>query len=206
VVYGLAARQVGLSIVEAVAMSVVLFAGASQFAATLLVGAGAPWGAIMVLTSFLNSRHALYAAALAPWLIDRPRWQRALMAHVLTDESFALALTHFRRIGRGDAVGYWIAAAFVFVPWVSATLIGYLGGEVIPEPRRLGLDVVFPAAMAGLGIGLITARPALVAAVTAAAISVPVGLAWDPSVGVVVGGLFGPLAGLAVREASEPAS
>ena len=52
----------------------------------------------MGLTGFLNARHLLYAAALAPYVADRPRWLRAGMAQVLTDEAFALAIAHFRRV------------------------------------------------------------------------------------------------------------
>ncbi|HSV93567.1 MAG TPA: hypothetical protein VLH81_10845, partial [Desulfobacterales bacterium] len=69
--------------------------------------------------------------------------------------SFALSLVHFRRLGRADRGGYWLAAiGGVFIPWNLATLLGYLGGRGVPDPGRFGLDVVFPAAMAGLAVGL----------------------------------------------------
>ena len=163
-VYGLAARQGGFSLVEVLAMSALVLAGAAQFAAIGLVVGGVPWAAIVLLTALLNARHLLYSAALAPWLARRSRRQRAAMAHVLTDETFALALPLFRRLGRADLPGYWLAAAFVVVPWVAANVVGYLGGQGIPDPSRLGLDVVFPAAMAGLAAGLVSGRRELVAA------------------------------------------
>jgi predicted branched-subunit amino acid permease len=123
------------------------------------------------------------------------------MAHVLTDETFGLAIAHFRRLGRADAQGYWIAAAFVCLPWPLATLVGVLGGQVIPDPTRLGLDVVFPAAMAGLAVGLVTGRREIVAAIVGGCIAVIVGIAaGGAAVGVVAGGLLGPLVGLAIPE------
>ena len=61
--------------------------------------------------------------------------ERAASAHVLTDEAFALTLPHFRRLGRFDGVGYWIAAGFVVVPWILATAIGFVGGQLLPDPR-----------------------------------------------------------------------
>jgi 4-azaleucine resistance transporter AzlC len=198
IVFGLAARSAGMSLVEAVAMSTIVFAGASQFAAAGLIAQGAPWPAIVLLTALLNARHVLYSAALMPWLRDRPRMERAAMAHVLTDEAFALTIHHFGRLRRADAPGYWIAAAMVFVPWNIATIVGVLGGQAIPEPTRLGIDVVFPAAMAGLAVLLIRERPDLAAAVVGALVAVAVALAVDPAVGVVAGGLCGPLAGLAM--------
>jgi predicted branched-subunit amino acid permease len=70
-----------------------------------------------------------------------------------------------------------------------------VGGQ-IPDPGRYGLDVIFPAAMAGLAVGLVTGRRELVAAVVGAVTGVAVGLAWDPAAGILAGGLLGPLVGL----------
>ncbi|MDA8238035.1 MAG: AzlC family ABC transporter permease [Chloroflexi bacterium] len=207
VVFGLTARGAGFTLVETAAFSTLVFAGASQFAAAGMVASGFGWPAIVLLTGLVNARHLLYAAALAPWLRERPRRERAAMAYVLTDESFALSLVHFRRLGVADQGGYWLAAVGgVFVPWNLATLVGYLGGQAIPDPAALGLDVVFPAAMAGLGVGLATGRREVVALAAGAAIALAVGLAVDPRVGVVAGGLLGPAVGLAVprREATIP--
>ena len=199
-VYGLSAREAFFSPVEAGAMSVLVFAGAAQFAAVGYVAGGFSWLAIIALTAFLNARHLLYAAALAPYLSDRPRWVRAVMAHLLTDEAFALAIAHFRRIGRGDVPGYLIGAIVsTFIPWNIATFVGVTIGGSIPEPSRFGLDVIFPAAMGGLAVGLITGRRELVAAISGAILAVAIGLAWDPAAGIIAGGVLAPLVGMAVR-------
>ena len=198
-VYGLAARASGFSLLEVLAMSVFVLAGAAQFAAIGLVASGVPWTAIVLLTALLNARHVLYSMALAPWLTRHRRVERAAMAHVLTDEAFGLSLPHFRRLGRADVPGYWLAALTVVVAWIGANLIGFAGGQGIPDPTRLGLDIVFPAAMAGLAAGMITGRREVVAASTGAVVAVIGSLALSPSVGIVAGGLLGPLAGLTVR-------
>lgn len=201
-VFGITAQAAGYSPIEAGAMSLLVFAGASQFVAIGYVAGGFSWVAIVLLTAFLNARHSLYAAALGPYVADRPRWLRAAMAYVLTDEAFALAIAHFRRTGQGDVRGYWLGAILsTFIPWNVATWIGVTIGGSIPDPTRLGLDVIFPAAMAGLAVGLITGRRELVAAISAAVLAVAVGLAWDAAAGIVVGGLVGPLLGMAVGRA-----
>ena len=203
-VFGITAQAAGYSPLEAGAMSLLVFAGASQFVAIGYVAGGFSWLAIVGLTAFLNARHSLYAAALAPYFADRPRWLRAAMAYVLTDEAFALAIAHFRRTGRGDVRGYWLGAILsTFIPWNLATWIGVTIGGSIPDPTRLGLDVIFPAAMGGLAVGLIAGRRELVAALSAAILAVGVGLAWDPAAGIIAGGVLGPLVGLAVRPGSN---
>ena len=198
-VYGLSARTAGFSPVEASAMSVIVFAGAAQFAAVGYVMGGFSWAGVVLLTAFLNARHLLYSAALAPYLGQRPRRERAIMAHLLTDEAFALSIAHFRRVGRTDRWGYWFAAIVTtFIPWNIATLAGVALGGAIPNPSVFGLDVVFPAAMAGLAIALVAGRREAVAAIAGAILAVAVSLAWDPAAGIVAGGLVGPMVGLAL--------
>lgn len=204
-VFGLAARNAGFSPVEAMAFSVIVFAGASQFAAAGYIAAGLPWAPIVVLTFFLNARHVLYSASLAPRFREIPFPRRAAMSHVLTDEAFALSATHFHRVGRVDVPGYWIAAVLgVFVPWNLATVAGVLLGGAIPDPSRLGLDIVFPAAMAGLAVGLATGRRELVAAGAGAVIGTGLSLVMGPALGIVAGGLLGPLLGMATPEPPAP--
>jgi 4-azaleucine resistance transporter AzlC len=196
-VYGLSARTAGFSPLEAGAMSLFVFAGASQFVAVGYVHSGFSWAAVLALTTFLNARHFLYGAALAPFLANVPRRQKVLMAHVLTDEAFALAIAHFRRIGRADVRGYWMGAIVsTFIPWNLATFVGVTVGGSIPDPARFGLDVIFPAAMAGLAVGLVTGRRELVAAIAGGVIGVAVALAWDPAAGIIAGGVLGPLLGM----------
>ena len=198
-VFGLAAREAGFSPIEAIAMSTIVFAGAAQFAAVGYVASGLAWPGVVFLTALLNARHLLYSAALAPWLRDVPFWRRAVMAHLLTDEAFALTIGHYRRVGRTDERGFWIAAiASTFIPWNLATIGGVLLGAQIPDPARFGIDIIFPAAMIGLAVGLVTGRRELVAAIVGAGVGVVVALLTAPSIGIVAGGIAGPAVGLLV--------
>ncbi|HEX2755455.1 MAG TPA: AzlC family ABC transporter permease [Candidatus Limnocylindrales bacterium] len=202
-VFGLTARTTGhFSPIEAMAMSVIAFAGAAQFAAVGYVAAGLSWPAIGLLTFLLNARHILYSAALAPWFRGRSFVERAVAAHLLTDEAFALSIAHFRRVGRFDAIGYWYGAIVTtLIPWNVATFAGVMLGDAIVNPQRLGIDVISPAAMGGLAIGLISGRRELAAAFGGAAIGVAASLVSSPTVGIIAGGLFGPLVGLLIPPA-----
>ena len=206
--FGLSAHDAGFSPLEAMAMSLIAFAGAAQFAAVGYVAGGLPWPGIILLTALLNARHLLYSASLGPWLAKVPRPRKAVMAHLLTDEAFALTIAHFRRLGRTDERGFWMAAiGSTFIPWNLATFAGVMVGGSIPDPNRFGVDIIYPAAMIGLAVGLITGRRELVAAMVGAGVGVPVALLFSPSIGIVAGGLVGPAVGLLVpaRIAAETA-
>ena len=196
-VYGLATLQAGFSVLDTIAMCLLVLAGGAQFAAVGMVKDGAPWLAIAGVTLLVNARHLLYSAALAPYLTTASRRERALQAHFLTDESFALSLAHFRRIGRLDRRGFWFAAMSVTVPWTVGSTIGYLAAGAV-DIERLGLDIAFPAAMAGLSLGMVSGRRDIAAVMGAVSVAVPVGLVAGASVGLIAGALIGPLVGLAV--------
>ena len=140
------------------AFSLIAFGGAAQFAAVGFVARGLDWSAIVLFTALLNARHLLYSAALAPWFRGRSLVERAVAAHLLTDESFALSTAHFRRIGRFDAIGYWYPAVVTtLIPWNVATFAGVMIGAAIVDPKTLG---VIAGGVVGPIAGLLVPRAA----------------------------------------------
>ena len=197
-IFGFTARQGGLSLVEAIAFSSILFAGASQFAAVGLLVVNTPWLSIVLLVWLLNARHLLYSASVAPYTAKLSRRLRAALAYLLTDEAFALTTAHIARLSRIDVNGAWYAGFTIFIPWNVSTIAGWLAGAALPDPASIGLDVVFAAAMAGLAIGLVEDRAALVALIVGCGSAVIAALVIDSSAAIMIGGLLGPLAGLAL--------
>jgi predicted branched-subunit amino acid permease len=204
-IFGFTAREGGLSLVETAAFSAILFAGASQFAAVGLLAVAAPWASIVLLVWLLNARHFLYAASIAPHAAALPRRVRAGLAFLLTDEAFALTSAHVARLGRIDLPGAWYAGFAIFVPWNLATLAGWLAGAALPDPATIGLDVVFPASMAGLAVGLVRDRAALAALAAGSVAAVGAALLINASAAVMIGGLLGPLLGLVVANRNRGA-
>ena len=195
-IFGFTARQGGLSLVEAIAFSSILFAGASQFAAVGLLVVNTPWPSIVLLVWLLNARHLLYSASIAPYTTKLSLRLRAGLAYLLTDEAYALTTAHIARLGRIDVPAAWYAGFTIFIPWNLSTIAGWLAGAALPDLATIGLDVVFPAAMAGLAVGLVRDRAALVALLVGCGGAVAAALVIDPSAAIMIGGLLGPLAGL----------
>ena len=132
--------------------------------------------------------------------LPRSVWAAGRHAHLLTDEAFALSIGHFRRLGFTDEWGYRIGAIVsTFIPWTLATLAGAVLGAQIPDPARLGIDIIFPAAMIGPSVSLLTGRREIVAAIVGAGVGVTAALVTSPAVGIIVGGLVGPAAAAGAR-------
>lgn len=201
-IFGFTARQGGLSLLEASALSAILFAGASQFAVLALLAGGATWPSIAIVAWLLNARHLLYSAAIAPHAAHLSRKVRTLLAVLLTDEAFALTSAHIERLGRIDVRGALYAGLTVYAPWNLATIAGWLAGSALPDPATIGLDVVFPVTMAGIAVALVRDRGTLVALVAGSMIAVAVALLFSPGAAVLAGGLLGPLIGLATQRRS----
>ena len=167
VAWGTLARQGGMSLGEIFLMSSVVFAGASQFVAVGMLGAGAGMGEIILTTLILNLRHLLMGAALAPYFRRLAPWRTALLAHGLVDETFALAAERFRTTG-GDAAFFLGTGTLAFVSWTGASLVGAFVGSGALNPRDYALDFAFLGAFIGLLVPQIRNRSTLFAFLAAA--------------------------------------
>jgi 4-azaleucine resistance transporter AzlC len=181
VVWGGLARQAGLSLGELVAMCLLVTAGTAQFVALPMLQAGAPAWLLVVTTYVVNLRHYLMAASLAPYFAHLSRGRLALLAHGVTDESYALTMARFAA-HRPNPAYYAGSAATTYVAWyVGAAAGGILGGR-IPDPHRYGLDFVFPAVFIAILARTIQApwqwAVAAVAAIVALAVKAAVGGTW----------------------------
>lgn len=145
--YGVVAIQAGLTVAEAVLMSLVVFAGASQFMAVVMVQSGAGIVLIVASTLLVNLRHLMMGLSLSPYLsAATPRWQRVL-AFGMTDESYLTSVTHYREAGEGQANPHFMlgAGGSIYVAWGIASLVGALVGDAISNPLEWGLDFAMPA-------------------------------------------------------------
>ena len=132
-VFGGLAVQAGLTPAEVLGMSVLVFAGASQFVAVPMIAAGTPLLTVVVTTYVVNMRHYLMAATLAPSFRGFPRLWLALIAHLINDESFAVAVARSRPPDARVYLGSALAISGAFVGGVGAGLaVGALGARVLP--------------------------------------------------------------------------
>lgn len=199
--FGVLAVASGLSAAQASAMSLLVFTGASQFAAVGVIGSGGSTAAALGSALLLAARNGAYGLSLSDVLRGRLA-TRLLAAQLVIDESTAMATA--QRTPADQRKGFWVAGLSVFVCWNLGTLVGALGGDAIGDPERYGLDAAFPAGFVALVVPhlrSIDGRLAAAIAVTVALLLVPVAPAGVP----VLAAALAVLVGLRPPVPGEPA-
>jgi 4-azaleucine resistance transporter AzlC len=201
--FGILARTVGFSVVQAVVCSATAIAGAGQFIALDLMRSGATVVSVLVATSVVNLRYVLFGTTLSPYLRrEPPRWQ-ALLAFLLTDETFAVNITDNRE-GRATRWSMAGVGAIAWTGWVLGTLIGAAGAGLIGDPGRFGVAFAMPAMFTALFVALAEDRRHVLIGLAAAAIVVVLpalewlGVLLSPSWYVVVASMLAATIGAVV--------
>ena len=194
-VAGASAVEAGYGWTGALGFSVVVFAGASQLAAIDLLSGGSAI-IVAVLTAWLiNLRMVMYSASLAPWLSHEPLRHRAGAAYVLTDQAYALSITHYSKgTPKADRLRYYMGIALLlWVNWQVTTLLGALVGNRIPE--SVPLDFTIPLCFLVLIVPSVTDRPTAVAAIVGGVAAVIVAGTPLADGAIVLGAVAGIAAG-----------
>ncbi|MFD7629096.1 AzlC family ABC transporter permease [Streptomyces sp. NPDC059851] len=145
--FGVTAAGSGLSALQAGALSLLVFTGASQFA---LVGALAAGGNPFTAAAgafFLGTRNAFYGLRLSQ-LLALPRAVKPFAAHWVIDETAAVSLAQPDR--RSARLGFTVTGLALFLLWNLTTVLGALGAEAIGDTAAWGLDAAGPAVFLAL--------------------------------------------------------
>lgn len=221
VLFGLLARQKGLSLLEAQSMSLFVFAGASQLIAldlwsvdppTALSG-GLPVASLIITTCIVNLRHVLMGAALAPVLTRLSARQAFGSLFFMTDESWAITLARMvedsRQKREPDGAFLLGAGLAVYSFWNLSTALGHILVRGLDDPAKYGLDFAFTAVFTALLVGLRPRRHDILPLVAATAAALVCGRLlpgkWYILAGAFAGGLTAAL-GPDPRPEPAPAS
>lgn len=194
-IYGVLAIQAGLAANAAQAMSLILFAGSSQFMIVQLLGVGTPWLVIVLSAFIINLRHALYSASMAPYVQHlSPLW-KGLLAYVLVDEAYAVGITHYDQNGSSGAQHWYLLGTglALWTCWQASTALGiFLGAKI---PAQWSLDFTLALGFIALVVPALKDRPMLLSALTAGVTAVAA-YPLPYKSGLILAALFGIGAGL----------
>jgi 4-azaleucine resistance transporter AzlC len=203
VAFGATAVGNGLSSLEALAMSVVVFAGAAQLAAIPLLSAGASVAIIVLTVLVVNLRMTLYSASLAPHFRQLPIGWKGLLSYLLTDLAYAATITRFDdgETEEPDKRWYYLGVALaIWITWQAATMLGVFLGAWVSE--GWSLDFVLPLIFIALAIPAIKDRTTGAAALTAGMTAV-FAAALPLNLGLIAAALVGVFGGLVAESVIE---
>jgi len=203
--YGALATAKGMSVLDVLLASGLIFAGGAQLAAIQIWTQPVPIAALLVSTLLINARYILMSASLAPKVAHLPFLGRIVGFHVLADENWAMS--ERRASGGRISAPYFFGMGAVFwINWMAFSLIGALTGPLIGDPTRFGADFAFTAMFIALTAGFARSRVSvmvIVASAAAAALAhLTIGAPWH----VLAGALTGIAVAAAFGGATETAA
>ena len=207
VVWGVLAKQAGLSLLEVVLMSGLVFAGSAQFVALDLwtaTPATLPIGPIVLATLIVNLRYLLLTATLRPLVHPGTEKRSALAMWLLSDENWAMTVGEMAR-GRGSIAFLVGGGVMVWCCWMAATVFGRLLGSAIDDPTRYGLDFAFTATFLALLLGMWKGKADLIPWLVAALVAIVSARLIPGSWYILIGGIAGSLAGAIAEEVRKNA-
>ncbi|WP_326535617.1 AzlC family ABC transporter permease [Pseudorhodoferax sp.] len=173
---GVAMLKSGLSVVEAVAMTLLVYAGSSQLAALPLLVAGAPFWVILATGFCVNLRFVVFSLHLRPYLLHMPRWRRLLHGYLTADMSYAMFTRRHAVPGQTPAEreaqeayltgGYCVT----WLAWMGMSLVGIALANFIPTHWGLGFAGVL--SLVAIVCSMATTRLRILAALIASATAV----------------------------------
>jgi 4-azaleucine resistance transporter AzlC len=203
----LAVTEAGLSFWGAMGFSLFVFAGSAQFVAVGLLSQGAALAVVILTTFVVNVRHALYGASLAPYMKHlSQRWLLPL-AFWLTDETYATVIGTWNNPHDDAPYKAWYhlgSSVLMYTNWNLWTLIGVLAGGLFPDATAWGLDFAMVVTFIGIVVPMITTRPMLLCALTAAAVGL-VAYGLPHNLGLIIAALAGITAGYSAQARQDTA-
>jgi 4-azaleucine resistance transporter AzlC len=139
--FGVLAIGTGMTHLQAIVMSTVVFAGSAQFAALSILAGGGTIAAAVGSAVMVNSRFLPMGAAFGPSLPGRSLW-RAIQGQAVVDASWAMAV---QEDGSFDRMLLFGSTAVQYVTWVTGTIAGVFAGAAMGDPDSYGLDAIYPA-------------------------------------------------------------
>ncbi|MGB2320419.1 MAG: AzlC family ABC transporter permease [Candidatus Puniceispirillum sp.] len=171
-VFGVLGISSGLTPLQTILMSSILFGGASQVVFVQLWASHIPAWVVGGSVGVVNLRHALYSASIASYLRHLPLRWRIILAYLLTDEAYAISIRRFTTMPPSPNQHFHLLGAglTLWVCWQCATITGVFAGTTIPPEWSLGFAI--PLTFIAIVAPAIKSRADLAACITAGSIAI----------------------------------
>ena len=198
--FGVIGTESGLAVSQTIAFSMLVIAGAAQFAALQLMMEDAAIGFVVLGGVVVNLRMLMYSASLVPYIGAAPIWQRALIAYFNFDQTYVASVSKYEaepNLSVAARTAYFFGVASPIVPvWIGSTVVGALVGSAIPE--EYGLDFIVPIMFLAM-VGPLLKTPAHIAAAVTSVVVALLLVGLPSGTGLLVAALCAMVAGVVVE-------
>ena len=173
---GVAMVNSGMSVFEACAMTLLVYAGSSQLAAMPLITAGAPLWVILATGLCVNLRFVVFSAHLRPYMMHLPLYERLIAGYLTTDMSYVLFVSQYPQASdkpeQQAAQDAFLAGScgITWLSWMVASLLGVVMAHQIPLQWGLGFAGIL--ALLGIMCSLASSKMSVISAVVASSAAV----------------------------------
>ena len=196
--YGILARQAGIELFPTIFMSIVVFAGASQFIAVGLLAGGATPFEVVATTFFVNMRHVLMSASLSPYFRKVNRKILPFIAWGITDETYAISIGRFRS-GEADYRYSLVLNYTAYLSWLTGSVMGAFAGYLVPSALQGSLEFALYSMFTGLVVLQVTDKLHVFVAVAAAVMSTLFSFFMGGTWHIIMASLLGATLGLVLE-------
>jgi len=153
IILGAIGIELGFSVLETFATSLIIFGGASQIVFLQLFSGGASSIITITSTFVVNSRHLLYGASLSEYLNKLSIGWKIILSYLLTDQAYAVSNIFFEKNKDNDLKHYYLLGSgfILWFVWQIFTFVGIFLGSIVPE--ELGLAYTIPLTFISLLVG-----------------------------------------------------
>jgi predicted branched-subunit amino acid permease len=194
--FGVVATEAGLPLLEVMAFTILVIAGAAQFTALQLMTEDSPTIIVIISALAVNLRMAMYSASLTMHLGQAPLWHRALIAYFCVDQSYACSVTEYERhpeMTLAEKTAFFAGSISPIAPmWYLATLLGAALGTAIPP--EYALDFAVPITFLAIIAPALRTLPHVIAALVSATLALL--FVWVPyNMGLIIAASIAMIAG-----------
>jgi predicted branched-subunit amino acid permease len=170
-VTGVAMSKSVLTVPQALAMSLLVYAGSSQLAVLPLLAAKLPVWTVLLTAAMVNTRFVIFSAGLAPHFSYLPMWRRVVLGYFNGDLIYLLFQKKSFATGHvpGKEAYFWGMAIMSWLAWQVSSIVGILLASLIPD--SWGLSLAGTLALIPIMISAIVSRSTLVAVTVAGIIA-----------------------------------
>lgn len=202
--FGVLAQKAGLGPVQIFLMSLLVFAGSSQFIAVSMLDCGAAAVSVILTAFTVNLRHLLMSSALAVYLKKSSRKKLCFLAYGVTDESFAVNYSRLKA-GKWDIGRCLVLNYTANVTWIISTVAGGFGGQFIPA-GAFGIDYALPAMFICLLVFQLNGRKYLFIAMLSGVTAVFLSLVLPGNMYIVAASVIAATCGTVLKRLFEKSS